>query len=44
MQLADHPATVVDFNLFIAGFAMQDIFIIAFDTQLADIMGGGIVT
>ncbi|MNZ80142.1 hypothetical protein D3C78_987700 [compost metagenome] len=43
MQLADHPAAVVDFNLFVAGFAMQGFFVIAFDAQLADIVSGGVV-
>ncbi|MNT59419.1 hypothetical protein D3C72_1969290 [compost metagenome] len=43
MQLADHPATVVDFNLFVAGFAMQGFFVIAFDAQLADVVRRSVV-
>jgi hypothetical protein len=42
-QLANHAATVVDFNLFIAGLTVQDIFVIALDSQLADIVRGGVV-
>ena len=43
MQLADHPAAVVDLDLFVAGFAVQRVFVIAFDAQLANVVGRGVV-
>ncbi len=42
-QLADHPATVVNLYLFIAGLAVQHILIEALNAQFADIVGCGIV-
>ena len=37
-ELANDAATVVNFNLFIAGLPVQDIFVVAFDPQLTDIV------
>lgn len=42
-ELANDAAAVVDFNLFITGLPMQNIFIVALNAQLADVMGGGVV-
>ena len=38
LQLTDDAPTVVDLNFFITGLAVQHIFVIAFDTELTDIM------
>ncbi len=43
MQLANDPATVVDLNLFKAGFAVQQIFVIGFNAQLSDVVRRGVV-
>ena len=43
-QLTNNPAAVVNFNLFIAGLPVQDIFIIAFDSQLTDVVRCGRVS
>ncbi len=42
-KLANNATAVVDFNLFITGLPMQNIFIVALNAQLADVMGGGVV-
>ena len=42
-ELANDAAAVVDLNLFIAGLTVQYVFVIALDSQLANIMRGGIV-
>jgi hypothetical protein len=42
-QLANHAATVVNFNLFIAGLPVQDVFVIALNTQLTDVVRCGVV-
>ncbi len=43
MQLADDAAAVIHLDLFIAGNAVQHIFVVAFDAQLADIVRCGVV-
>ncbi|MNH24187.1 hypothetical protein D3C79_841060 [compost metagenome] len=43
VQLTDDPAAVVDLDLFVAGFTVQGVFVITLDTQLADIVSGGVV-
>ncbi|MNC01785.1 hypothetical protein D3C75_491400 [compost metagenome] len=42
-QLADHPTTVVDFNLLVTGLAVEDVFVIALNAEFANIMGCRIV-
>ena len=42
-QLADHAATVVNLNLFIAGLPVQNVFVVTFDPQLTDIVRCGVV-
>ncbi|MNZ31135.1 hypothetical protein D3C78_484270 [compost metagenome] len=42
-ELTDNATAVVDLNLFIARLPVQHVFIIAFDAELADIVGCGVV-
>ena len=42
-KLANHAATVVNLNLFIAGLPVQDIFVVAFNTELTDVVRCGVV-
>ncbi len=42
-QLTDHSATVVDFNLFIPGLTVENLFVIALNAQLANVVRRRIV-
>ena len=43
-QLANDAAAVVHFNFFITGLAVKDVFVITFNTQLADVVRRRVVS
>ncbi|MNC15086.1 hypothetical protein D3C75_628880 [compost metagenome] len=42
-ELTNHAATVVDFNFLITGLTVQNFFVVAFDSQLANVVRGRVV-